>query len=193
MVILIVFSFLAAIGCGVAMLRVQSRHAGIGNSSGQKLFLFEFAALVVPYLVLVAVGALALVVAGISSGTADFLVSLAIAGAIGTPMVCGFYLSLTFVRGGSAALRQVAQPWWWGAVIGAAIPIAGLLALALKAIFGDFPIQAESDNQPFGPMRIGQLAIGLFAAPLLMPLSHLLRERFRGSRSNTSLVRTRER
>ncbi len=193
MLVIFAFLFFAAVGCGVAMLVLHRGDGGIGSPASQKLFLFEFVALVMPYLVLVAFGACALVVAGIAGGISAFLFSFAIAALLVTPMVCGFHLSITFVRGGITALRQVASPWWWGAIVGAAIPVVGLLALALKAVFGDFPIEPPSDDQPFGPTRVGQLSLGLIAAPLLIPLSHLLWERFAGSRSDKSQERTNDR
>ncbi|MBS1994791.1 MAG: hypothetical protein JSS86_00715 [Cyanobacteria bacterium SZAS LIN-2] len=93
---------------------------------------------------------------------------------------CGARLSLAYLRGGSDALRQTHRLYWWAVYVGGAIPIAGIAALILRILFGDFPIEMSLPtpaDQPFGPLRIGSLGIGIILLPLLLPLLHLYRLR----------------
>lgn len=185
MVGLVLVAFLAAVACCGYFLWMKMRGAEMVGAAGTKLFLVEFVVVVVPYFAVVFVGTGALVVVGATSGVWSFLGALLLAVAAVTPMICGFRLSLTYLRKGRDALRRVPMPWWWGMALGATVPLVGLLALLLKWVFGDFAIEAVSENQPFGPMRVSQLSVGLLFAPLLLPLLHLLREKSAGERSNT--------
>ena len=106
MVGLVLVAFLAAVACCGYFLWMKMRGAEMVGAAGTKLFLVEFVVVVVPYFAVVFVGTGALVVVGATSGVWSFLGALLLAVAAVTPMICGFRLSLTYLRKGRDALRR---------------------------------------------------------------------------------------
>ncbi len=152
-------------------------------------FIVEFVLIVVPYAALAAFMSVATIVPSFSIGLVDLLLSTLIASALAVPLGCGIRLSATYLAGGRERLLCLNRFWWYGAALGALIPLGGLFAYLLWLVFGDFPIEptaADSSLQPFGPARIGELSLAAAAAPLLLPLSHLWIERRRAARAATA-------
>ena len=146
------------------------------------VFVAEFVVIVVPFAALLVFFAAAVVVPSFSIGLRDLVTSMLIVTALAVPFVCGLRLSVSYLTGGATRLVSMHLLWWYGAGTGALIPIVGLIACVVRLIFGDFAIESESADpaeQPFGPARIGQLALAVVTAPLLLPLGHLWLERRR--------------
>jgi len=143
------------------------------------IFGAEVVVIVVPYALLI--GALVFSFVRPQFGAVDVLIAVAISAAIFFPFICGVRLAVAYLLGGAPKLCEVRTWWWWGAYLGALVPIVGAAAWLLRWGFGDFPIEPPAPEQPFGPARIGLLVPGVIAAPLLLPLGHLRYERSRAA------------
>jgi hypothetical protein len=86
MLAIVLAGLLAIIGCGIWLLRLRGQGAGIGGTTGKKIFLVEFVAIVAPYFAMISVVCGAIVVVGASDGVASLCVSLLVAAAAATPM-----------------------------------------------------------------------------------------------------------
>jgi hypothetical protein len=143
------------------------------------VFIAEFVVIVVPFAALLPFFAVAVVGPSLSFGWCDLGISMLIVAAVAVPFGCGLRLSVSYLTGGATRLVRIPRLWWYGAGTGALVPIAGL-ACIVRLIFGDFAIESVSTDpteQPFGPARVGQIALAVVTTPLLLPLGHLWSER----------------
>jgi hypothetical protein len=150
------------------------------------VFIAEFVVIIVPFAALLVFFAVAVVAPNLSSGLRDLAMSMLIVTAVAVPFGCGLRLSVSYLMGGATRLVRMHRLWWYGAWAGSLVPIAGFIACIVRLIFGDFAIESVSsdpDEQPFGPARVGQLALAVVSTPLLLPLGHLWSERRRATSS----------
>jgi hypothetical protein len=131
-------------------------------SASQSIFIVEFALLVIPYLVLVAVISIGRLVIGLGTSVWECLQSLgAIAATLG-PLICGMRLSIAFVNGGTPALRAVHPAWWWGAFTGVLVIGGCFIAGKVGPLHPSYRFVFDPDGFAYA------------AAPLLIPFLHLV-------------------
>ncbi len=165
-------------------IRQLRRHDEPESLRRRQLFVVEVLLLLVPYTALAILGTVAVVVPSWRFGPADLAQALAFSCLWVVPLLCGWRLSVLYLTKSPDALRASKAPLWWGCYVGAVVPIVGAVALVARLLFGNFAVEpqsAASEDQPFGPLSVEQLALALFVSPLLIPLWHLIRERQRGA------------
>lgn len=142
------------------------------------LLALEAIVLVVPVTLLFSMVAFEMLLSSLRFETAwQFgLLSLVI---IATSLAAGWFLMVEFWRQGPARLRTITRISWGVVLVGA---LSALVAVAFLAA------GKPSDWPPIARQSLWALAWGL---PLLVPLGHLLAERFLRSAANKSLERTR--
>jgi hypothetical protein len=159
-------------------------HQYLHGSSRVKrtVFIAEFVVIIVPFAALLVFFAVAVVAPSLSFGLRDLAMSMLIVTAVAVPFGCGLRLSVTYLMGGATRLVRLHRLWWYGAGAGSLVPIVGFVACIVRLIFGDFAVESvstNSDEQPFGPARVGLVGLAVVTTPLLLPLGHLWSERRR--------------
>jgi len=136
----------------------------ISPRTSQLIFALESLLLTLPYVLVISVFA---IVSLLEIGSRNFLLprfALCLLGYLG--LLAGCVLSLRFLRGGVATLRNASMRWWVALLPGVVVTLF-LVCNVIALVWGSYATPGEK-----------LLAFFLSGAALLLPLSHLLLERF---------------